>query len=74
MSSLSPQEEDVFCEALNRADRVARGAFLDQVCAGNLEFRRRIEQLLAAQAEADGYAFQLDIGIGFTQRVFEFDA
>src|SRR5262249_8786896 len=48
-------ERSVFLEALDIQDLAARAAFLDKVCAGKPEFRQRIEKLLRAHAEADGF-------------------
>ena len=45
---------EVFLEAAERADPKSRAAYLDQACAGNPALRRRVEGLLAAEAQAGG--------------------
>ena len=50
-----PQEEALFDAARNLASPAARRAFLDQACAGAPELRARVEALLAAEAEAEGF-------------------
>ncbi len=45
-------ELDLFTEALARTDPAERAAFLDQVCAGNSDLRRRLEELLAGHARS----------------------
>jgi eukaryotic-like serine/threonine-protein kinase len=45
-------ELDLFTEALNRTDLAERVAFLDQACVGNPALRRRLDMLLAGQAES----------------------
>jgi serine/threonine protein kinase/WD40 repeat protein len=44
-------EEAVFNAALDREAGHARSAFLDEACAGDAEFRRRIELLLSAYSD-----------------------
>jgi tetratricopeptide (TPR) repeat protein len=55
MISVKQQEEALFDAARNLAHPPARQAFLDQACAGDPGLRARIEELLAAQAEADRF-------------------
>jgi WD40 repeat protein/serine/threonine protein kinase len=55
MNENLPQLEAVFHEALNRAESVDRAAYLDSACAGNLELRRRVDELLAAHAERGNF-------------------
>jgi len=43
---------EVFLEAAEIEDPQARAAYLDKACAGNERLRRRVEALLAAEAEA----------------------
>jgi serine/threonine protein kinase len=45
-------ELDLLTEALNRTDPDERATFLDQVCAGNPELRRRLEERLAYCAQS----------------------
>jgi len=47
---------------------VARGAFLDQACADNVELRRRIEALLEAEVEAEKF---FDDALKFRNAPFE---
>jgi serine/threonine protein kinase len=55
MISVKQQEEALFDAARNLTDPPARQAFLDQACAGDEGLRARLEELLAAQAEADRF-------------------
>ncbi len=48
-------EESLFTDALAISDPVARATFLDRACSGNLEQRRRIDELLAAHFAADSF-------------------
>ncbi|WP_435011758.1 protein kinase domain-containing protein [Tundrisphaera lichenicola] len=43
-------ELELLSEALNRTDPAKQAAFLDEVCVGNPELRRRLELLLAGHA------------------------
>jgi hypothetical protein len=47
-------EESLFAAALQVPGGAARRAFLDQACAGDEGMRRRLERLLAADAETQG--------------------
>lgn len=51
MNANLPQLEVVFHEALARTDAAERAAYLDATCAGDVELRRRVDELLAAHAE-----------------------
>src|SRR4051794_2395265 len=42
-------------EAALECSAAARPALLDRLCAGDPELRRELEQLLASDAEADGF-------------------
>ncbi len=46
---------NIFDTALEIADDAERKAMLDRACAGQLEWRARIEQLLAAHKQADDF-------------------
>src|SRR5262245_41376890 len=48
-------DETIFATALEKADPVERAAFLNEVCAGDAERRRRLEGLLSAHAGADSF-------------------
>src|SRR5689334_4054095 len=48
MPDADPGLMTLFAEALERADRADRAAYLDRACAGDAALRRRIEALLAA--------------------------
>jgi hypothetical protein len=54
-SDWSEQEEDLFCEALSRADPAKHAAILDQACAGKPVLRARVEEMLAVHAEAERF-------------------
>jgi serine/threonine protein kinase/tetratricopeptide (TPR) repeat protein len=54
MHQAAPNIEEIFFAALEIEGRDARSAFLDQAC-GNPELRRRVERLLARDAQASGF-------------------
>ena len=54
MHQAAPNLEEIFFAALEIEDRDARSAFLDQAC-GDPELRRRVERLLARDAQASGF-------------------
>jgi serine/threonine protein kinase len=49
------QEESIFIEALEKANRAERAAFLDRACAGDEAVRGRIERLLARHGQPDSF-------------------
>src|SRR5262249_19911232 len=49
------QVDEVFDEALRRAAGQDRARYLDEVCGGDLELRRRVERLLRAVSEAGSF-------------------
>jgi serine/threonine protein kinase len=48
-------EEQVFLAALELADPAERTAYLDQACGTDVEFRRQVEELLAAHFKAGAF-------------------
>lgn len=54
MNDPSPLEA-VFFAALEKSSSQERAAYLDQACAGNPDLRRRVEKMLAAQAQAGSF-------------------
>ena len=46
-------DKEIFLEALDLPENHGRAAFLDRVCAGDPEKRKRLEQLLASHFQAD---------------------
>jgi serine/threonine protein kinase/tetratricopeptide (TPR) repeat protein len=54
MHHAAPNIEEIFSAALEIEGRDARSAFLDQAC-GDPELRRRVERLLARDAQASGF-------------------
>ena len=54
MHQAAPNIEEIFFAALEIEGRDARSAFLDQAC-GDPELRRRVERLLARDAQASGF-------------------
>jgi serine/threonine protein kinase/tetratricopeptide (TPR) repeat protein len=50
-----PNEETLFEAARNLSKATSRQAFLDEACAGDPELRARIEALLEAGTEAEGF-------------------
>jgi WD40 repeat protein/serine/threonine protein kinase len=55
MTENRPQVDEVFDEALRRAAGQDRARYLDEVCGGDLELRRRVERLLRAISEAGSF-------------------
>ena len=47
--------EEIFGEALTRADAAARVAYLDQACGDDAQLRQRVEALLAAHDDAGNF-------------------
>jgi hypothetical protein len=45
-------EREIFVEAFQEPDPIARGAFLDRICEGDTALRARVEVLLKKAAEA----------------------
>src|ERR1700752_3644034 len=45
-------DETIFTAALEKADPAEQAAFLDEVCAGDMEQRRRLDALLMVHASA----------------------
>jgi serine/threonine protein kinase/tetratricopeptide (TPR) repeat protein len=54
MNKAAPNIEEIFFAALEIKGRDARSAFLDEAC-GDPELRRRVERLLARDAQASGF-------------------
>src|SRR4051812_29411313 len=55
MAEPSPHPDEFFNAARRLDDPQARKEYLDQVCAGNVELRERVEALLGAHAAAGGF-------------------
>src|SRR5262245_49916565 len=55
MPENQPQVDEVFDEALRHAAGPDRARYLDEVCGGDLELRRRVERLLRAVSEAGSF-------------------
>src|SRR5207249_5589123 len=55
MPENQPQVDELFDEALRRAAGQDRARYLDEVCGGELELRRRVERLLRAVSEAGSF-------------------
>src|SRR5262249_15163335 len=55
MPENQPQVDEIFDEALRRAAGQDRAQFLDEVCGGDRELRRRVERLLKAVSEAGSF-------------------
>src|SRR5215475_6323475 len=55
MTENQPQVDEVFDEALCRAAGQDRARYLDEVCGGSPELRRRVERLLRAVCEAGSF-------------------
>ena len=51
----SSREEDIFDDARLLTDPAERRALLDRACAGNPGLRTKLERLLAAEGEAEGF-------------------
>ena len=57
MDNPSPLEA-IFFAALGKGSPVECAAYLDEACAGDPDLRRRIEKMLAAQAQAGSFLEQ----------------
>ncbi len=55
MSIDCPDEEVIFAQAIEIADRKARSEFLDRACEDNVDLRKSLEQLLACHDTAGDY-------------------
>src|SRR5689334_4335751 len=55
MPENQPPADEVFDAALRRAPGPDRARYLDEVCGGDLDLRRRVERLLRAVAEAGSF-------------------
>src|SRR4051794_15452372 len=55
MSPDPKRVEQVFAAALEAADPAARAELLDRECGGDAGLRRRVEELLAAHADAGSF-------------------
>ena len=55
MDSVLQREEQVFSTAVEISDAAALAAFLDDACAGDAAMRARVEESLAARAEAEAF-------------------
>jgi hypothetical protein len=55
MSGDDPNLRSIVCEALDRPNARDRKAYLDAACRGNAELRAKIESLLAAHDDAEGF-------------------
>src|SRR5262245_26047642 len=55
MPDNQPHVDEIFDEALRRAAGQDRARYLDEVCGGDLELRRRVERLLRASSEAGSF-------------------
>jgi hypothetical protein len=55
MNAAKQLEDAVFFTALNLSDLEQRRLFLDQACAGNMELRAAVDELLAAQGDAEHF-------------------
>src|SRR5437899_12434359 len=65
MNNLSPLEA-IFFAALEKTSPRERAAYLDEACAGDLDCRRRVEKMLAAQVQAQSFLEQPAPAIGAT--------
>src|SRR5207253_9210144 len=57
MNHPSPLEA-IFFAALEKGSPQERAAYLDAACAGDADLRRRVEKMLAAQAQAGSFLEQ----------------
>ena len=55
MSRPIPSIDEVFFAAMERETSEARAAYLDEVCAGDADLRRRVERLLDAQPKMGSF-------------------
>ena len=55
MNAAKERAEDVFCAALEISEPGQRVAFLDKCCMGNAGLRAAVDEMLAAQKDADEF-------------------
>src|SRR5712664_354070 len=65
MNNLSPLEV-IFFAALEKGPPEGRAAYLDEACAGDPNLRRRVDKMLAAQAQAGSFLEQPAAVVGAT--------
>jgi serine/threonine protein kinase/Flp pilus assembly protein TadD len=65
MNDPSPLEA-VFFTALEKGSPQERATYLDEACAGDLDLRRRVEKMIAAQAQAGSFLEQPAHGLVMT--------
>ncbi len=53
-----PSAKQIFFEALEKETPDQRATYLDQACRGNLELRKRVENLLAKHFQQDNFMKQ----------------
>ena len=53
-----PSEKEIFFEALEKDTPDQRAAYLDDACRGDLELRKRVEDLLAKHFQQDDFMKQ----------------
>ncbi len=51
IDDMNPAIDEIYATALECGTQEQRSAYLDQVCAGNVELRRRLDRLLRAELE-----------------------
>jgi tetratricopeptide (TPR) repeat protein len=65
MNAATQREEDLFDAARKLTDPAERGAYLDRACAGDPALRARVEELLAAGADAEQFFTESSSALSF---------
>jgi serine/threonine protein kinase/tetratricopeptide (TPR) repeat protein len=55
MDRAQAEPDEIFCDALELASSAEQAAYLDRACGGDTDLRRRVQRLLEAHAEAEGF-------------------
>src|SRR5437899_3566923 len=64
MNNAGRDEKALFAAARELTEAAQRQAFLDQACADDPLMRRRLEEMLAAQTQAEQFFAQGEMGLG----------
>src|SRR5215467_6612464 len=64
MNNASRDEKAIFAAARELTEPAQRRAFLDQACASDPSMRRRLEEMLASQTQAEQFFAEGEMGLG----------
>jgi hypothetical protein len=64
MNNASRDEKAIFTAARELTEAAQRRAFLDQACASDPSMRRRLEEMLTSQTQAEQFFAEGEMGLG----------